>query len=355
MLLGLTSLTGCWNQRAIDQRAIVMAMGISAHHQWTFLFPNVSVTASSLSSLGQSAQFYSITVKARSFQTAMHRVQLQASREVSIGDLQLVDLSADLSRRQLSRIMDAMILTGRVPAQAWFAASQTAPATLLMHHSPQTVVPVYYLSSYFDCHECHAAEFGIRAWQWWDRAMTPGVSPILPMLTKTQEGAQVRQLLVYPPHGKPVVMPRSVTQAFAYLTGKVKNGTQKVLVGGETYEVSRIFDHTTSRVRLTPTAVDVRAVLHAKGEMADTPPGLLVTRATERAVDRATEQKMVQLSRRAIRWANQTHTDPFGYAKRAAWLDNPTAASIPSQLLVTLPIKAVITARVKVQGEGLAR
>lgn len=355
MLLGLTSLTGCWNQRAIDQRAIVLALGISAHHQWTFLFPNVSVTASSLASLGQSAQFYAITVKARSFQTAMHRVQLQASHEVSIGDLQLVDLSVDLSRRQLWRILNAMILTGAAPSQAWFAASQTAPATLLLHHSPQTVVPVYYLSSYFDCHECHAAEFGIRAWQWWDRAETPGISPVLPVFTKTQEGASVRHLLVYPSQGKPLMMPRSVTQGFAYLTGKVKNGTQKVLLGGATYEVSQIFEHTTARVRLTPTAVDVRVVLHAKGEMADMPPGQLVTRATERAIDQAAEKQVVQLSREAIRWANQTHTDPFGYAKRAAWLDTLTAASMPSQVLVTLPIKAVITARVKVQGEGLAR
>lgn len=355
MLLGLMSLSGCWDQRAIENRTIVMALGISAHHRWTFIFPNVTVSASSLASGGQSAQFYSITVQARSYQTAMHRVQLQAAHQVSTGDLQLVDLSTDLSRKQVWRIVDAMILTGGVPAQVWLSASPTAPATLLTHPSPQTVVPVYYLASYFACHACHAAEFGIRAWRWWDRAVTPGVSPILPILTKTQEGAEVRHMLVYPSHGKPVMMPRRVTQGFVYLTGKVKSGTQQVLVGGATYVVSQILDHTTSRVQLTPTAVDVRAVLHANGEMADMPPEHLITRATERAIERAADQRLVQLSREAIQWANQTHTDPFGYAKRAAWLDNSTAAAIPPQILANLPIKAVITARVKIEGEGLAR
>ncbi len=353
--LGLFLLTGCWDQRAIDQRAIVLAIGVSADLHWTLLFPNVTVTASSISSLGQSNEFYAITAKAKSYQKALHRVQLQANREVSMGDVQLVDLSASLSRSQLAGIMDSMILTGAIPAQVWLAASQTSPSTLLIHPSPQTVVPVYYLSSYFDCHACHAADFGVRAWQWWDRAVTPGVSPVLPVFTETPEGAAIYQILVYPVQGKPLLMPRQATQGYAYLMGKVKSGTQKVNCGGTTYMISPIIDDANSRVRLTPTAVDVRIVIHARGEMADMPAGLLITRATERAVEQATAARLVQLSRFAIHWANQTHTDPFGYAKRAAWLDNQTAAAISPQALATLPIQAVIRAQVKLQGEGLAR
>ncbi len=355
MGLGLLLLTGCWDQRSIEKRSIVLAMGISADDHWTLLYPNVAVTASSLSSMDQSDQFYAITVDAQSYQNALHRVQLQDSRQVSVGDVQLVDLSSSLSRAQLARMMDAMILTGGLPAQAWLAASHTTPSTLLMHSSPQTVVPVYDLSSYFDCNSCHAADLGVRAWQWWDRSVTPGVSPVLPLLTETKEGAAVYQILVYPSSGKPLMMPRQATQGFAYLMGKVKAGTLKLNWDGTTYFISPVIDHATARVRLTPTAVNVHVVIHAKGEIADLPPGPLVTRATEQAVEQAAAERLVQLCTIAIQWANQTHTDPFGYAKRAAWLDNQTAQAISPQRLATLPIQAEIKAKVNVQGEGLTR
>lgn len=357
MFLGLTLLTGCWDQRPIEQRAIVVAIGVSAHDRWTFLFPNVAVTASSLSSLGETKQFYAIEVHAPSYTVALHRVQLQSSRQVSMGDLEVIDVSSDLTGSQLSRIVDAMTLSGSVPSQVWLTASQTSPSMLVMQHPPQTIVPVYYLSSYFSCHGCHAAGYGVRAWEWWDQWETPGVSPILPMFTPTAQGAAVRQMLVYGGHGAPRLMPRTVTEGYAYLTGKVHSGTLRILVDGQPFVITPIVGQASSQVRLTPTTVDVRVTLHAQGEMqmADMRPGIILTPAIERAVDQAAGRRLVQLSLAAIDWANHTHTDPFGYAKRAAWFQTAVAQSIPPQQLVTLPIDAQVMAQVVVQGEGLVR
>lgn len=352
---GLLLLPGCWNQRAIDRRAIVLAIAVSAHRQWTFLFPNVTVTVSSLSSLQGSSQFYPITVRANSYQEALHRVQLQSARDVSVGDLEVLLLSSRLTTDQCTRVIDEITLTGEAPSKFWVAAVQGSPATVLTRVTPQTVVPVYYLSNYFSCHGCHATHLGVRGWEWWDRRFTPGVSPILPVVDPTPTGVTVRQLLVYRTLGAPLLMSPSVTQGFAYLTGKVRKSVLPLTVDGQHYLIAPIRDHVSSRVTLTATAVDVRVRIHADGEIAALPSNTVMTPTTERAVNRAARRVILRWSMAAIRWANHTHTDPFGYAERAAWFQNAVAASLPAATLVTLPIHAQVRARVAVQGEGLAR
>jgi hypothetical protein len=246
-------------------------------------------------------------------------------------------------------------MNGTIPASLWVAASKVSPTTLLLQTSPQSVVPTFYLSNYFNCYGCHAAPIGVREWQWWDRQGTPGVSPYLPLLTLGSNGAEVRQLLVYRLHGSPRLMPREVTQGYAYLTGHVSKGSFPVLVNGESYTVSRVRDRVHVKVILGRRAVFAQIRMTASGIISNTPVDTTVTHVTELMVGQAAAREILQRCLVAIQWANQTQTDPFGYAKNAAWLDNQTAAEIPATQLTGLPIHASITVRGIIQGEGVTQ
>ena len=348
-------LTGCWDQRSISQRAVVVAVGVSPHNLWTFVFPtNVSTTVSSLSSIKPSAEFYALTTDADSWSQARTRIQREANHEISLGDLQLLLVSTDLTTAQVAQIVDAINMDGTIPASFWVAASKILPQTLLLQPSPQSVVPTFYLADYFTCFGCHAASLGIHAWQWWDRSGTPGVSPYLPFVSPGSNGALVRQLLVYRRQGKPRLMPREVTQGFEYVMGHVTNGAFPVVVNGKSYVVSQVRDRAHVKVVLTRQSVVAHIRITAAGIISAAPVDTMVTRSTELMVGKAVERKILQRCLTAIQWANQTQTDPFGYAKQAAWLDNEAAAEIPAPKLSALPIQASISVRGTIRGEGVA-
>ena len=351
----LPLLSGCWNQRPIDQRAIVIAVGVSAHHQWRFLFPNVAVTVDSLTAIPSAQQFYTVSVRAPTWQRAVQRLQVAMDRKVSVGELQLLIVDHRLSTGQVTRIVDGLNTTGAVPATFWIAASPGSPAVLLEQASPQTVVPYYDVATYFDCPNCHPLRLVQRGWQWWAHNGTPGDSPYLPLARPTPTGVAVQQLLVYPLHGRPVLMPPPITQGFAYLTNRAVDVAVPVSLDGHAYTVVRIHAHVRTRVHLTPHAVAVQVQIHTRGIIDDAPPHTLITRALEHAVGLAAAHVIAVRSRDTIDWANRTHTDPFGYAKRAAWLDDALGETFSPARLTTLPIQAHIAVRVTIHGDGVAR
>ena len=351
----LPLLSGCWNQRPIEQRAIVIAVGVTAHHQWRFLFPNVAVTADSLTAIPSAQQFYTVSVRAPTWQRAVHRLQAGMARKVSVGELQLLMVDDRLSTGQVTRIVDGLNTTGAVPATFWIAASPGSPAALLEQTSPQNVVPYYAVATYFDCRGCHPLRLVERGWQWWAQNATPGDSPYLPLARPTPHGVAVRQLLVYPLHGRPVLMPPPITQGFAYLTNRAVDVAVPVSLDDQAYTVARLDAQVRTRVHLTPRAVAVQVQVRAAGIIDDAPPHTLVTRSLEHAVGLAAAHVIAVRCRDTIDWANRTHTDPFGYAKRAAWLDDALGEMFSAARLTTLPIQAHIAVRVTIHGDGVAR
>lgn len=347
-------LTGCWDQRSISKRAILVGIGLSASHQWTFVFPNVTTTVSSLSSIDPSREFYGLQASASSWTEALARVQRMANREVYPGDLEELVVSRDLSRSAVAAMVETLNNEGMVPASTWIAASTVTPQKILLMTSPQSVVPTVFLPSYFSCTNCHAALLGVHAWQWWDRNGTPGVSPIVPLVVPRTNGLSVSQLLVYPTVGVPKLMPRTATEGYEYLMGHVRKGAIAVKVKGVTYTVSGIQAHVRTRVGLTDHAVTAIIKITASGTIAEVPANSEVTRTTEKAVGRAMAHVILKRCLSSLAWSNQTHTDPFGYAKNAAWKHSRIAQRIEPNQLSALPIHAVVSVRGHITGEGVA-
>jgi len=355
LLLLTLVLTGCWDQRTIGQRETVLAIAVSAHDEWTFLFPNVITSVTNLASISSAQQYYALSTRADSWPQAELQIQREASHHVSLGDLEILLLSHRLTTGAVAQIVNSINMDGAIPASFWVAVSLVSPQTLLLQNSPQAVVPSYYLSGYFNCYGCHGAILGVPEWEWWARESTPGISPILPVFASAPNGASIHQMAVYPTHGKPWLMSPTVTQGYNYLMGHVVKGSISIPVAGGSYVMSHIHDTTHLSLKLTQNAVDATIHITATGNMIQAPIGTPVTRATELLVGNAMGNAILDKSLLAIQWANATHTDPFGYAKRAAWLDNRMALEIPTTELTSLPIHATIIVRGIVQGEGVAQ
>ncbi|WP_053960818.1 Ger(x)C family spore germination C-terminal domain-containing protein [Sulfobacillus thermosulfidooxidans] len=355
MALLLPMITGCWDQRPIEQEAIVVGMGVTRNHQWTMVFPNVAVSVGSLTGIPPSQQFYSVTVKAKTWPQALEEAQAAIDRNISFGELQVLALDRHLQTPSVAKIVDALNAMGPIPATFWLMAAQRGPLTLLTRSSPQTIVPYYYLSTYFDCTNCHAINLDQREWQWWAQSETPGISPYVPLVVPISGGITVRQILVYPPHGSPQLMPITATTGFAYLTGRVLHAALTVPVESYKFVLGKVGESVKVHAHFTSQSVAVHITIHAHGIIMSTPPGVIVTRDMEEIASHQAAQRIAAESLTAIRWANETHTDPFGFAKSAAWAHPILAAQFSPEQLTQLPIHAQVTVKFQVLGEGVSR
>ncbi|SMC02177.1 Spore germination B3/ GerAC like, C-terminal [Sulfobacillus thermosulfidooxidans DSM 9293] len=355
ILLLLPLITGCWDQRPIEQEAIVVGMGVTRHHQWTMVFPNVAVSVGSLTGIPPSQQFYAVTVKAKTWPQALEEAQAAIDRNISFGELQVLALDRHLPTSSVAEIVDALNAMGPIPATFWLIAAQRGPSSLLTRSSPQTIVPYYYLSTYFDCTNCHAINLDQREWQWWAQSETPGISPYMPLVVPISGGITVRQILVYPPQGSPQLMPVPATTGFAYLTGRVLHSVLTVPVDSYKFVLGKVGESVKVHAHFVSQAVSVRVTIHAHGIIMSTPPGVVVTRHMEEVASEKAAQVIAAYALSAIRWANKTHTDPFGFAKSAAWAHPILAAQFSPEKLTQLPIRAQVTVKFQVLGEGVSR
>jgi hypothetical protein len=102
-------------------------------------------------------------------------------------------------------------------------------------------------------------------------------------------------------------------------------------------------------------AVTVRVTIHARGMIMSTPPHLIVTHAMETTVGHQVAQTIQSMASEAVQWANQTRTDPFGFAKTATWAHPIAASHFSFTELARLPIHAEITVTFQILGEGVSR
>lgn len=354
LLLGL-GLTGCWDQAPIENRAMVVALavdpGTRGDVRWTFLFPNVSVTASSLGSTTPEESFYAIPVEAPSLPAAFTAVQERLARDVYPGQLQVLLWSDRLATREVASVVAAVNQNGLIPSAAWVLATTGPAARILTAPSPQSVVPSYYLAKFFGCRACQPFELGQQTWEWWDRHETPGVAPLAPVAQASGQTVTINRLAVYPPAGPPAIMPPLATEGYGFLRGRVNKATLSWRWHGQLLTLADIRDRPTVRVHLVPGAVAVQETIDATGILAAVPERQPME-AAEAAAAHLAARAILQRCRAAIRFANRTRTDPFGYARLAAWTDNRAASGMTPATLDRLPIRADLTVHVTVRGAG---
>ncbi len=344
-------LTGCWDAHPLDNQGIVMSLGISPSSQkgnlkWTFTFPNVTLSPGSLTSLKRREQYYNITVQAPTFAEALMRVQQQSSRILYLGQLQSFIWPDTLPWQQLWPVVTAINSHGPIPKTFWVMAATPPVHAVMAFVSPQIVAPRTYLAAYFDCTHCQPFMLGQRGWQFWSHAMTPGISPYVPLVNLQQNKPVVSQILVYPPSGRPVLYSQSETKGFGFLSGKIKRAALSLNWHGRSVGLIKLHDSHRISVKKIPGSVMVNETLQVTGFI-DQPPQESSSQEVQNHIRRLAQQRILEWCLKAIHRANATKTDPFGYAQSVLWTQG--------RRTTFLPIQAHITVLVSLKGEGMLR
>ena len=345
------SLSGCWDDHPLDNQGIVVSLGISPEpktgdFKWTFTFPNVTLSPSSLASIKSNEQYYRISVDAPTFAGAVTKAQQESSRIVYLGQLHTFIWPNTLSWQQLWPVVSALNSQGPIPKTFWVMAATPSVKTLMTFVSPQVVAPRSYLATYFDCIHCQPFLLGQHEWEFWSHGVTPGISPYVPLINLRGHKLAIRQILVYPPSGQPVLYSTRETTGFGFLSGKIKRATVSLDWNGNHVGLTRLHDSHHITVHKTAKGMMVDESIRVTGFIDQTAPESQPI-LSQNKIRELAQKRIIYWCLTAIHKANETRTDPFGYGQSILWQQGQRAAF--------LPIHAHITVSVSLKGEGMLR
>ncbi|MDA8200334.1 MAG: hypothetical protein M0Z54_13075 [Thermaerobacter sp.] len=332
LLLSLTLLAGCWDQKGISDRAAALMVSIawnpSGRSDWTFYFPNPTVTVNSQSQIKSTQQLYTVAVAADSWAGAERAAQRLLDRHLYLGQLKVLLWSSNLPADAAATLVDAYNRQGISSKVTYVGVAQAPSLPHLLQASPQEVVPRLKWQHVFSCAPCEAIQLSEPFWHVWDDVHTPGMSPVAPYITSS--GA-LSQIAVYGHRGPPVIFTPQQTLGWALLTSRVTREVLTLSRGGERYAVTGVHGRATTRVAWTggPLQVDVHVAM--SGALAQAPYGTAGRPADIRAIETTAARLLLADCEAAVREANARHVDPFGYARsllfaHPEWVHHPGLA-----------------------------
>ncbi|OLZ11359.1 Ger(x)C family spore germination C-terminal domain-containing protein [Sulfobacillus thermosulfidooxidans] len=346
------SLTGCWDSKALEHRGIVLAVGVDktknpGEYKWIFVFPNVTLSPSSLSNIKPNQEYYAVSVHATTFPQALMRAQEKSSRALYLGQLQTLVWSCHLSWQKLWPVINAINAEGTVPKTFWTMAAEAPLEPIVEYVSPQVVPPRTFLSAYFECRNCQPIRLRQSGWQFWSHGVSAGISPFTPLVSLTGKDFRIRHIVVYPSGGHPVIFTHQETEGFGYLTGRVQKTSITVFWNQDTVNVTTMHEHRALSIHQIGHTLDVKENIRLSGYIDEVAGHQIMQLSSQQAVITQAEHQILQACLDAIHRANATHVDPFSYAERIFWFGTHSEAF--------MPIHAQITVTISVKGEGILR
>lgn len=345
-----SGLTGCWDQGSFNQRAAVLILTVAPAQQsgqwlWSFYFPNPSTTVSSASRQSSQEEFYRLTVYAATLPEAYGKVQQQLARDVYLGQMEDIVISYKIPASVMATAVNAYNIEGLTPKTAYLVVAKSPAQAVAV--TPQETTPSVYLTQYFDCQSCQPEMLSRPVWNVWTALVTPGVSPVIPYASSS---TQISAIAVYPQSGRPVIFSRQETLGWAYLMGRVTKALVAVSLPFGRVVLGHVKGRVSTNVTSAPHAISADVHVSATGTIVEWPLPEAPTRADLALVQKATEQKLLAYCLSAIKAANASGTDPFGYG-RALYFQHPAwPAQDPTY---GYPIQAHITVRMTVQRSGV--
>ncbi len=354
LLLGLVLLAGCWDQMDISDRATVLMLSVvwkaPGRLDWTFYFPNPTVTVNSQSQIRSTQQLYAVGVAAATLAGAERAAQRQLDRHLYLGQLQVLFWSSNLPAAAAGELLDAYNRQGIASKVAYVGLAPARALSHLLQASPQEVVPRLKWQHVFSCAACESMRLSEPLWHVWDDEHTPGMSPVAPYINSHGE---LGQIAVYGRQGPPVLFSRRQTLGWALLTGRATREVLTVSRGAQHYTLTAVHGSAATRVAWSGGQLWVDARMALSGTLAEAPYGTAERPAEIRTIEAATARLLVADCKAAIDQANARRVDPFGYA-RALLFGHPQWLKHGSSIKWSaLPVHAAITVSFNVTTPGV--
>jgi len=325
----LVSLAGCWDNRPLDARDLVLAMGVGPgpHHQITVYLaiptPTGLTTGSASADSGGSGSSgpntYLLEGTGSDIGAAIADAQGTTSRDIYLGQIQLVLFSHRLPSYQFGRAIDWLTRAGTVSKTAFAAVAESPLATILSYQPAGTTLgPIYFLTL-FTCARCQTVTLRRTIWSLEMRSVTPGYSYWLPAVDAKGPNYVVHRIIAYRGNQPVATLSPSETVALGYVLGKTAKGTLAVATPEGLVGLRSIQGTSTARVTWVKGQMTIAVNLSLMASI-DLMPSGTATPSHVGQVERAASQAVAKSALRVMQRLQRDGSDPEGFGRALFWV-----------------------------------
>ncbi len=322
LLALLPLLAGCWGNHPLNERAIVLGLGISpgprGEETYTFVFPTAvaPATPSGGTSTNLSQSLYVTSTTAATLGQAVAAVQPSLSRFLYLGQLTLIVLSDRLAPTQTRNVLTDLNNMNDLDQTSLLATAPSVRPVVGFSHVLE-VPPVYYPARMLTCYSCQPADLQMPFWKFFARLHTPGATAWLPFLRVTHNRLSIGGVALYRHYRFAGVLSGPALDGFVYGNGLEERGSIAVPLGGRLVSLSNIAASCRKHFLAVAGGVPAFTLDITATGMADSlsPFAPALSRLAGAAVRRKVEATLVAARRMGV--------DPFSLGADLAWADPP--------------------------------
>lgn len=357
LLVSCLSLAGCWDNRPIEGRALVLMIGIEPAPEGQlsvhFQVPTSSVLSALASNSGstQGSPNYVVQGTGPNVAAAFAEAQGKVGNDLYLGQTQMVLLSSQLSAVQFRRAIDFLVRTGPLDKTAFVATTPEPVREVLLHQPPEQQQPALYLTSLFSCPGCAEVNLARLVFNLERRSSTPGVDIWLPVLRTTKSNYLINEVAIYHA-GLPVLtLDAARTPYFGYLTGLVSKAVLTVDTPFGPVGIRALRSATQIRAIPSGSHLELRADLSLTGTLDSLPPGD-ATAQNLHFVEELASRRILAEELSLLTELQRLGADPAGLMERCLWR-HPEWIPRQQEIYRAADIRVTVRTRITDVGDAL--
>lgn len=317
-LLGVILLSGCGNATAIDNRAITVALavdrGSNGKLSYTFQMPTPQSLGGGGTQSGGGSSFYYPSAEAASFAEAISVVEDRTSRDVYLGQMQVVMISLDVPPQSRDRFLAELTRIGETDRTEWLSFTEGSAAKILPAPQGQEELPAVYYATHFDCRTCQSSDMSMRLWRAMANLDGSSHATMIPVISRAAGQTSIERVAAFGYGTPPVVLSAEETMTAMMLFGKATKAVLDVKTPLGDAVVRSLAVRSSRRAELVAGRLELADQVEAHGQVAQKPASVLrLTQVGIRTVADAVAAKIAERATSLISHLQAAGVDPLAF------------------------------------------
>ncbi len=322
-------LAGCWDNRPVEARDLVLAMGVSpGPHQGltvSLAIPTPSglesgTSASGGSSSGGKPPTYVLTGSGPDMGAAISRAQSETNRDIYLGQTQIVLFSHRLTPKEFASAVSWLSRLGPFDKTAFAAVAEAPMAKTLAYEPVSTRLGPMYFLTLFTCTHCQTVALRRTLWSLEMRTVTPGLSIWLPAVDAVGPNFVVRRIMAFRGSAPAVLLTPQQTMTMGYLLAHTSKATMSLPTSVGPVGVRAVTATRVNTVKWSGGHLHIHVALSVMAIIDQLPLGQAsptLIREVESAMNRTLVHRVLQV----MTLLQRLGSDPEGYGAALFWDD----------------------------------
>jgi spore germination protein len=328
MLISVLCFSGCWDIIPIEERAMVMVIGVDKIENRIRLsaqvptIKNLIQTASSLTDR-QKPMVKPFVVESASMLDAIQQVEDRMHQSMIVGTIKVIIVSGDMPGRDLVNILTTFLRQPMVSYQTLILCSGDHPDAIIRFEAPFDIQPGLIIVKQQRSPLKLVRSFPIKLWDFIARIDNGISDPFLPVIKLDPENTSyVLQGIKVFNKAKPVgTLSSDESYVFGILTGKVEEAYREITVKNQQVGFSKVAYRPKIRIikrqnQAMARTYAIRVEIHTQGTLLQIPKGFPNRVDTYRLFKKEMEKQLEKEILPVVKKMQLLNTDPVGFRKK---------------------------------------